>query len=150
MRMFSKEEILAVIQIFIELTLSGGLNDQLLQNLNVTLTILLNSNFVTEDTSMAVNIGTFLLDYIRKDTMENEKILQFKPLLLLVQTILSSGCTNTNNIFEVIQKHFDIIDYMINIVTGKLKNFTLQHDQVVYISWYYYIFVINFLNLFSK
>jgi hypothetical protein len=144
MRMFSKEEIMAVIQIFIELTLSGGLNDQLLQNLNVTLTILLNSNFVTEDTSMAVNICVFLLDYIRKDKLENEKILQCKPLLLLVQTILSSGCTNLKNIFEVIQKHFDIIDYMINIVTGKLKNFTLQHDQVLYISWYYYLIVIIF------
>lgn len=144
MRMFSKEEIMTVIQIFIELTLSGGLNDQLLQNLNVTLTILLNSNFVTEDTSMAVNICVFLLDYIRKDTIENEKILKCKPLLLLVQTILSSGCTNTKNIFEVIQKHFDIIDHMINIVTGKLKNFTLHHDQVLYISWYYYLFVIIF------
>jgi septum formation topological specificity factor MinE len=135
MRMFSKEEIMAVIQTFVELTLSGGLNDQLLQNLNVALTILLNSNFVTEDTTMTVNICVYLLDYIRKEGLDTEKILQCKPLLLLVQTILSCNCTNAKNIFEVIQKHFDIVDYMINLVTGKMKTFTLQQDSVLYITW---------------
>jgi hypothetical protein len=135
LKTFDKEEVMAIIQTFVELMLSGGLNEQLLQNLNIGLTILFNSYYVTEDPKLVVTVCNYLLEYIRKEGNDTEKILQCKPIILLIQTTLSCSCTNSKNIFEVVQKQFEIIDCMISPITAKLKTFTLQQDAALYITW---------------
>ena len=101
-KIFSKDESHAILQTFVELILTGSLNDQLLQNLNLGLTSLLNSSYITEDSEITINICSFLVTQINslagiKDLLPT----RFKPIILLLQTIVSSSCTNETNGIQV-------------------------------------------------
>ena len=133
-RSFNKEEVMGIMQTLVELMLSGSLNDQLLQNLNIALTILLNSKYITENSSLIVSVCAYLIQFIQKEGSESSKIMQFKPVILLLQTIVSSVCTNSENIFEVVSKHFEALDYMIGFITSKIKSFSLKDDVPLYLT----------------
>jgi len=134
-RNLTPDESKSIIKAFIELILTGNLNDQLLQNLNLSLSILFNTKYITEEGNLIVNVCSYLLDFVRRDMMDNEKIQISKPIVSLLQNIISSTCTNFDNINDVLQKQFESIDVLIYFITMKLKTFTLKDDPPVYLSW---------------
>jgi hypothetical protein len=134
-RTLTPEDSKSIIQAFIELILTGNLNDQLLQNLNLSLSILFNTKYITEEGNLVVSVCSYLLDFLRREMMDTEKIQISKPVVILLQNIISSTCTNLDNIYEVLQKQFESIDVLIYFITMKLKTLTLKDDPPVYLSW---------------
>jgi hypothetical protein len=127
---------MTIIQIFIELILGGNLNDQLLQNLNISLTTLFNSTFIMNENTLIVSVCDFLLNYtLKRSGSENEIISQLKPIIMLTQTIISSNCTNVQTAYDILTKQMETIDYMIKIITNKMKNFNANEDMAVYMTW---------------
>ena len=132
---FSKEESHAILQTFVELILTGSLNDQLVQNLNLGLTSLLNSGYITEDSENTVNICQFLVTHIISIAGNKDLVpISFKPIILLLQTIVSSSCTNESNGIQVIAKQLEGVSTIIQISMETLNKINLELNQNLFLS----------------
>ncbi len=127
-----KSEVIQIIETYIELILLGNLEDTLLQNLNLGLTILFNSSYLNDDDKLIVNICQFLLNFFRKDCADELRLLRCKPLIMLYQSIISSLCSNSDNILELISIQFQGIDFMIKFLVSKLPD--LDPNSKVYLN----------------
>ncbi len=127
-----KSEVIQIIETYIELILLGNLEDTLLQNLNLGLTILFNSSYLNEDDKLIVNICQFLLNFFQKDCADEFRLLRCKPMIMLYQSIISSLCSNSDNILELISIQFQGIDFMIKFLVSKLPD--LDQNSRVYLN----------------
>lgn len=138
-RSLTTEEVITLVNTFIEVILTTNLNDQLIQNLSLSLTYILNSNYVIQNPNVVVNISSLLNNFLSKKEAsgitEIELILSFKPMVMLIQTIISSSGTNSENITDVLAKNFELVDFMITKISNKMKTFSLKDDTPVYLSW---------------
>jgi hypothetical protein len=89
---------------FIELYLSEHLSDQLMQNLNLSLSDILNSGLVDDTVEELIN---YLFTF-------SGQINKFKAILYLIQLIISSSSTKKNNIAVILAKEIEIIENIIN------------------------------------
>jgi hypothetical protein len=124
-----KSEVVQIIETYIELILLGNLEDSLLQNLNLGLTILFNSSYLNEDEKLIVNICQFLVNFFQKECSDELRLLRCKPMIMLYQSVISSLCSNSDNILELISIQFQGIDLMIKFVISKLPDID-QNSQV--------------------
>jgi hypothetical protein len=129
---------MSIVNIFLDVILTGGLNDKLIQNLNLTFVSILNSSYITQNSQMSVDISQFLLNYVKKDSLKEgiQFISTFKPTIMLLQTTVSSMSTNNENVTVILTKHIEIVEFMIDIIASKLRTFSIKDDPVIYISWY--------------
>ena len=101
---FNKQDLLNILRMFIELYLSEHLSDQLMQNLNLSLNDILNSGLVDESIEELINYLFLFSGQINK----------FKPILYLIQLIISSSSTKKSNITSIISKEIQILENIIN------------------------------------
>jgi hypothetical protein len=136
-KIFTKEQVLEIIKSFITLILTENLGDNLLQNLNLTLTNILNSSYITGDSNIIVGLCSTLKEYtFNLAGSDYEKISRFKPVIYLFQIIISSAASNNENIYDIITKQLEVVDSMINIIKSKLN---LKEDKNVVVLRYIYI-----------
>lgn len=132
-KQFSKEQTIDVLKDYIDLYLTAKISDQLYQNLNISLQDILNSGYIIQDNQIIDQLCILLNNYT---THNSENVLQFKPVVNLLQMIISCGSTNLDNITNVLEKIFIMIEYMINKINVKFGQVDIKTDIKYFLDMY--------------
>jgi hypothetical protein len=109
-KLLTQEQLVTILKLYIELYLSEKVQDNVLQNLNLSLTDVLNSGQVT-------NVIPELILYLKSNVTN---ITKFKGIIYIMQLIISTSVSETSNTSVYIIKFSEIIDSMIHLVKQNL------------------------------
>lgn len=126
-----KQDLLNILRMFLELYLSERLTDQIMQNLNLSLSDILNSGLVDDTIEELIN---YLFTF-------SGEISKFKPILYLIQLIISSSSTKKNNISGILAKEIEIVENIINTI-----NQANTKDMKVFIEVYIFTHLVLILS----
>lgn len=115
-----KEQLVEILKTLCDILLDAKLSESLKENINLLLIIVLNSNVFREDTHTIVNICELLRNFILDKTDSQT----FKPVINLFQSIISSKCSNENNIYDIAGKQLEAVDHMVKTFRGLVSSVT--------------------------
>jgi hypothetical protein len=116
-----KDIVIQLLRSYISIYLTGALTDQIIQTLNLQMGDILASSYVANDMEIVMQ----LLDYLNEYIIANSQTIGiYKPICYILQMIISTPCTNANNIFDILEKEIRIIDHIVSLIKQLIVNTT--------------------------
>lgn len=139
-REINSQYVLEILKDYVDLILTGNLTDKLLQNVNISLTNILNSNTISNNINIANELCLSLKNYTFTKDID---ITAFKPVIALFQILISCKSTNSENILDTVLIMVEVLEFIISKINEKFGTINIRLETQLFLERYFKILIFS-------